>query len=427
MENSEILSKRRLYRLWSVIAFGAGTHLLNNVVSASDSPEEMYVSLTSDDKPAVSAEAVRRAKETPLSSAEKIMEQCCKKSIGIVTIDDNDYPERLRYIDFPPPVLFYRGDISGIDDNLSIGIVGARMPSDYSRRVTAGIVRLLAGHGFDIISGFAEGIDITSHVTAIKNGGRTYAVLGTGIDYNYPRNNMKYRDAIIANGAVITEFLPSSKPLSHNFPQRNRILAGLSMSIAVIEAGGSSGSLNTAAHAAEQGKTVFAVPPSDLFDSRYMGNTALIRDGAVPLMGARDIFGEYCNNLVHTIDENSPLRNKLSALKIYSDNAERSDRETPPMPSPPPSVKKHRAAAAEKAVTENTASAVVTLNEQQLGTAENEIQRKILSAMNGREPMRADDISAELSEDIAQVLEVLTELEIFGRVTAENGSYRIIG
>lgn len=395
-----------LYRVWSVAAFGAGTKLLAETSAAGESAESMYISLKNGEG---TPQAVKAAKDISLESAEKIIDFCDKKGINIVTKDEPLYPQRLRAIYTAPPVLFYKGDISGIDDRLSIAVVGARKPSEYSRRVTAGIVSTLSRHGFDIVSGFAEGIDICAHMTAVKNGARTYAVLGCGLDVFYPKPNEKYKGYVIENGALITEYLPSTSPYPANFPNRNRIIAALSMGIAVIEAGMKSGSLNTASHGIEQGKTIFAVPPADLFDRRYRGNVDIIRRGAVPLMGARDIYSEYCLNFPHTIVETDEIRTKLAALKNITAEAEKAEKAK--------AAEKEHKHAPEKTV--QTAKAEHTLPPD-ISPAE----RAILSAMTkDTSPLRADEIAVMCGMDIGEVLTELTGMEISGLVKSESGAY----
>lgn len=422
-----------LYRIWSVMAFGSGTALLNKVNELYPDPADMYIALTSGNPEGnAPAEAVRSAADVSLSSAEKIYAHCEKKGISLVTPEDKDYPVRLKGIFCPPPVLFYRGDISGMNDRLSIGVVGARKPSEYSLKVTAGIVRALSAAGFDIISGFAEGVDICAQMTAVKSGGRTFGVLGAGVDIDYPKPNRKYRDYIEQSGALISEYLPGTPAHSVNFPKRNRILAGLSMSVAVMEAGAKSGSLNSASHCSEQGKTVFAVAPSDLFDTRYRGNVELIRLGAVTLMGAKDIFSEYCTNIAHTIDEGSVLIKKLELLKAET---ERLSAKTEKEQKAKVSISKKedggkRRAAAKKA--ELDVKPVLSENVDVkkpfvIEDAVDETGRRVLDAMiSAGNALRADEIAQACEMDIGDVLMSLTELEISGIVSSINGAYNII-
>lgn len=420
---------RRLYRLWAVIAFGAASKTLSELYERFGNAESLYAAITQDEavRNGLPAETVQGADSITLSSAEKIMELCDKQNIKIVTADEEDFPARLREIYNPPTVLFYKGDISGINDRLNIGVVGTRKPSDYSRKTAAAIVHTLAKHGFDIISGFAEGIDICAHLECIKSGGRTFAVVGSGLDYPYPRNNISYREIIEENGAIISEFLPGTQPYPANFLLRNRILAGLSMGVAVIEAGVQSGSLNSAAHAVSQGKPVFAVPPCDLFDSRYKGNVSLIREGAIPLMGARDIYGEYCVNTSHIIVANENTASQLAKIKEIADKAVLAEREGDKKRSAAPKKSQKKAEdiprPEQKPVPEKQPR---KLSAEELESFSDPIQKNIISQLSESSSMRADELSAALDADIDEILTALTELEIMGNIQSQSGNYRLM-
>ncbi len=407
-----------LYRLWSVIAFGAGTRLLQGVTSAYDTAENMYISLTNGGEDEnVPAEAFRIASEIPLQSAEKIMDFCDKKHISIITKEDELYPRRLLSVYNTPAVLFCKGDISGIDERLSISVVGARKPSEYSRKITAGIVSVLSRQGFDIVSGFAEGVDICAHMTAVKNGARTFAVLGCGLDVVYPKPNEKYKHYITENGALISEYLPSTQPYPANFPHRNRLIAGLSMGTAVIEAGAKSGSLNTASHASTQGKPVFAVPPCDLYDDRYRGNVDIIRHGAAVLMGARDIYSEYCTGVPHTIVETEGVRNALEELRKATEKAEKA--------SANKTHEKKAAAPLTEKVDEPEKSEKPE-NIAQPPSSDDPSENAVLRAIYEHgSALRADEIALICDMDIGEVLTVLTGMEISGAVAGTGGKYSL--
>ncbi|MCI7767366.1 MAG: DNA-processing protein DprA [Oscillospiraceae bacterium] len=418
---------RRLYRLWAVITFGAASRTLCELYERFENAESLYTAVTEDFsvRNSLPPEAAAAAGSTDLSHAERIMELCDKKGIRITTADEEDFPEGLKEIYNPPTVLFYRGDISGLSDRLNIGVVGTRKPSDYSRKTAGAIVRTLAKHGFDIISGFAEGIDICAHLECLKNGGRTFAVIGSGLDYPYPRNNIPYRELIEENGAVISEFLPGTQPYPANFLQRNRILAGLSMGVAVIEAGAQSGSLNSAAHAVNQGKPVFAVPPHDLFDDRYRGNVTLIREGAVPLMGARDIYGEYCINPPHIIVANENTAAQLERIRAITENAAESDNRKSKKND---ATKKAAPAKSAEPSEKDPASEIIApkkLSPEELEGFSDPVQKNILTELSKGAAMRADELSEALDLDIDDILTALTELEIMGTLSSQNGNYSL--
>ncbi len=214
-----------------------------------------------------------------------------KHSASVVTIWDEAYPKNLLNIYSPPLVLFMKGNIRP-EDERSIAVVGSRTVSEYGRCAAEKIAGDLAAQGITVVSGMATGIDTEAHWASLKSGGRTIAILGCGIDVVYPASNNSLYKEIINNGAVISEFPFGTKLWPGNFPQRNRIISGISLGTLVVEAGKKSGALITASAALEQNREVFAVPGN--ISSRYSnGSNALIRDGAAKLVqNAEDIINE---------------------------------------------------------------------------------------------------------------------------------------
>lgn len=208
----------------------------------------------------------------------------------IITILDDDYPERLKLIDDAPAVLYVKGEIKEEDD-LSFSVVGSRKITQYGKESCQFIVKELVQNGITIVSGMANGIDTVAHETALENGGRTIAVLGTGLNVIYPKRNEKLYYRICENGAVISEFPANTKGTPYNFPRRNRIVSGLGLGVLIVEAKEKSGSLITAGLAAEQGKDVFAVP-GNIGSVYSKGTNKLIQDGAKLVTCADDIFCE---------------------------------------------------------------------------------------------------------------------------------------
>ena len=310
-----------VYRIWAVLVFGAGSSKLAELSERYPSPSQLYMALCQDEAERVmlTPQRLQMADSISPDNAKRIIEDCAKRDIRIVSLSDDSYPDKLRTIYAPPQVLFYIGSISTLNRHRSLGVVGTRKPSEYSRQVTSAVVSAAAKHEIDIISGFAEGIDICSQLTALRCGAWTYSVLGCGVDTIYPKSNERYREAVAGHGALISEFLPGTEPKPQYFPQRNRILSGLSDAIAVIEAGATSGSLNTASHAAVQGRTVFTVPPADLFDKRYAGNIALLRDGTVPLMGTTDLLDEFGTDTKEDRDDKAYNKAKPAAVTPEED------------------------------------------------------------------------------------------------------------
>jgi DNA processing protein len=219
---------------------------------------------------------------------DKLWEEMEQKNISILIQQDESYPKRLNEIDQPPPVLYTQGNINP-DDEWSVAIVGTRRVTAYGRQVAEDIAGRLARNGLTIISGLARGVDSIAHQAALDAGGRTLAVLGSGLDRIYPPENRQLAEQIKANGAIISEFSPNTPPEASNFPQRNRLISGLSLAVLVIEAGIKSGALITAAFAADQGREVFAVP-GNITSPGSMGTNRLIQNGAHPLLSAEQVL-----------------------------------------------------------------------------------------------------------------------------------------
>jgi len=208
--------------------------------------------------------------------------------VDVLTWEDPRYPEHLRTIYDPPPVLYVRGELRPEDD-WAVAMVGTRRASAYGREAARTLAGDLARAGVTIISGLARGIDGQVHRAALEVGGRTIAVLGSGIDIIYPWENSKLAEEIVGHGALVSEYGLGIPPEASNFPPRNRIISGLSRGVVVVEAGERSGALITADFAADQGRDVFAVPGS-IFQRGSQGTNRLIRDGAQPVLCANDVL-----------------------------------------------------------------------------------------------------------------------------------------
>ena len=227
-----------------------------------------------------------------------------EKDITIYTIEDEKYPKLLLDIHDKPMVLYSKGIFP--ENQLTIGIVGSRKSTAYGKWACEKFTKELAKLGITIVSGLAQGIDTIAHKVALEEGTRSIGVLGNGIDVIYPKKNSHLYKEMEEKGCILTEFPLGVKPLGYNFPQRNRIISGLSLGIIVIEAQERSGSLITAHHGLEQGKDVFAVPGN--INSIYSGGTnKLIKDGAIPLLEIDDILEEIyqLRNLAYEIRKES--------------------------------------------------------------------------------------------------------------------------
>jgi DNA processing protein len=224
------------------------------------------------------------------AEAAAIIDLCRAKNIEILTESHAGFPRALREIHDPPGVLFVRGELRPADA-LAVGIVGTRHATQYGLRQAERLSGALARAGFTIISGLARGIDAAAHRGALAAGGRTIAVLATGVLDIYPPEHDRLAEEIVAGGALVSETPPGGQPLAGMFPQRNRLISGLSLGVIVVEAADRSGALITARHAMEQGREVFAVPGN--VDSRTSrGCLRLIRDGARLVISPDDVLEE---------------------------------------------------------------------------------------------------------------------------------------
>lgn len=219
---------------------------------------------------------------------DEYIAQTVRNGIRILTWNDPEYPAHLSEIDQPPPVLYLRGEMTP-EDAWAVAIVGTRSITPYGRQVTEELATALAQNGVTIVSGLARGVDAVAHRAALNAGGRTLAVLGSGVDKIYPPEHRALAEQIAAQGAILSDYAPGTPPDSANFPPRNRIISGLSMAVVVVEAGDTSGALITAEFAVEQGREVFAVPGS-IFAPQSRGPNHLISNGAKILLSPQSVL-----------------------------------------------------------------------------------------------------------------------------------------
>ena len=237
----------------------------------------------------------RRTVESIMKSRPKInldreMALIDQHAVKVLTWNDEEYPKLLREVFAPPPVLYIRGDLLP-DDEWAVAIVGTRKMSPYGRRVTEMLAHGLTEAGLTIISGLALGVDGTAHHAALQAGGRTIAVLANGLDRTYPARHKKMAERIISQGqgTLISEYPIGTSPEARNFPQRNRIISGLSLGVVIIEAGEPSGALITARYAIKQDREVMAVPGS-IFSATSKGSNQLITQGATPVLSVKSVL-----------------------------------------------------------------------------------------------------------------------------------------
>lgn len=414
------------YWVWLSMVFGAGSGKLIQYLRKYETPEAVYDAMQAGMLPDLPESAQKQMAKHGISEADSMVYYCKNHGIALLTMDAPDYPQMLLDLAVPPVLLTAQGDLSLLNAPMSVSVVGTRRPAPYTERVTTTILKNLLQNPFVIVSGFAKGVDALAHQTALDCGGKTVAVLGCGINVNYPREHAVLREQMFSsgNGLFLSEYLPGTQPFPANFPRRNRILSGLSIATAVMEGAVRSGSMVTAKCAYEQGRYLFAVPPADLFDARYSGQVRLLRDGALPLMSHRDLlmvcyeqFPQHLRLQVGTLlnSERAVFASDSLVLQPEPDAAadapetapepentqpERPSAFLPPQPLPEP--------------------APLPLPDSDAGKA-------VVSYLRTHGDTYADDLARAVDLDLSELLSLLTVLELDGFVESLFGKqYRAV-
>ena len=280
------------YWLWLTTRRGLGNQGMHAVLRHFGSPEAAFYA---DAEACRAIEGVRDPQplaEKDLSEPRRILSECHRKSIHILTWQDAAYPGRLRNIDDPPLLLYYQGTLPDFDAEPVIAMVGTRKASLYGMQQAKTLGYQLARLGAIVVSGGADGIDTMCLTGALTAGRPVVAVLGCGVDIVYPAKNRGLFEDIRYHGCLLSEYPPGTPALGDHFPVRNRILSGLSLGVVVVEAPKKSGALSTAARALEQGRDVFALP-ANVGTPTSAGNLQLLKDGAMLIEEGWDVMREY--------------------------------------------------------------------------------------------------------------------------------------
>lgn len=397
--------------LWLTKIFGEANPRKWEATTRFDTIEECYDAFTHGDFYGLEDYEIEKIKRYNPDKAKRIVEYCDKNDINIYCYESEGFPNRLKEIYNPPSVLYVKSQLENLDfldDNVSVAIVGARQITDYYAQVTEMITKQLVEAGVVINSGFAVGVDTIAHQTALENSGKTVAVIGSGIDNDYPLGSMKLKEKIAENGAVISEFEPTKSARPMNFKARNRILSGLSLGVLVTQASKQSGALNTVANAVSQGRDIFCVPPCDVFDDRFEGVVELIRDGAIPVFDGRDVIYEYYENYSHKISTSKNLQDytvKTEDSVIFAPKTKR------------------KATSSKPKKTKNGVEEILNLQpEKEIDTSMlSQTQVKIVEAVKGKQ-LLADEISRETGLDVMELFGEITELEILGIIKSLPGN-----
>lgn len=279
-----------LFKLW-IITTEVSNNMKKYIYDEYHDFDTLRKMVINDNMTLLPKKIVEKFQKSYIKIEELAAEECKSiKDIHICTIYDIDYPISLLQYEDAPFGIFYKGNISMINEKKNISIVGSRKCTRYGIDVTNSMVEQLSPYEINIVSGMAKGIDSVAHRAAIKNNINTIAVLGSGIDVIYPKENYRLYHEILENsGCIISEFPLGTPPLSRNFPMRNRIISGMCELLVVTEGGEKSGTLITVGAALEQGKNIIVVPGS-IFSSESKGTNKLIKDGAYVYTDIEDVL-----------------------------------------------------------------------------------------------------------------------------------------
>lgn len=306
---------------------GLNPRMRQMLLSRFSDPEELYHARRDllEDLEFMTKEALDALENKDLSESRKILEDCQRNKIGILAVGDENYPSRLKNIEDPPVVLYYRGQLPDFEEAPVISVVGTRKATAYGLNTARQISRQIAACGALVVSGGASGIDSVAMQGAMEAGEPTVGVLGCGVDVVYPAKNSRLFAKTVENGCLLSEYPPGSPPLGWHFPLRNRIISGLANGILVVEAPEKSGALITSREALEQGRDVYVIP-GNIDVPACQGSNALLQDGAAAVFSGWDVVRQYeafypgrvqkRQPVLSLIEEAEQIREAESVLKV---------------------------------------------------------------------------------------------------------------
>ena len=377
------------YWVWLAECRGVSNQARLALLRHFGSPEDVFYADTGEIllTEGITREQAKALEDHKLNKADKILADCQRLGLRILTIQDAEYPGRLQNIYDPPCLLYVKGRLPAIDEEAAVAVVGTRDCTPYGVACAEKLGYGLASGGAVVVSGLAKGIDAAASRGALRAGGVTVGVVGNGLDVHYPYESRYLYEDIAAAGVLLSEYPPGTEPAGNHFPARNRIISGLSLATLVVEAPERSGALITAETALEQGRDVFAVPgPIDAPAS--VGCNRLIRDGAGLVSDAWDILREYAGRFPEKLKQDE-AREQPAVLGYQA------RQKAEPKPVPPS----------------------LDLNKSSL----TDDQLNLLRAMSDEEPALVDDLIEQTGIPTRRVLSALTLLEMEQLVTQHSG------
>lgn len=359
-------------------------------------PEDIYLCKDFSHIPGLTQSQIAALLDKDLTPAQRLCNICIRKDIRLLTILDKAYPSRLRSIDDPPVVLFYKGVLPAFEQMPAIGVVGTRKATAYGMNTARLFGQQLSESGGLVVSGGAAGVDTMALQGALNAGGQTVAVLGCGVDVVYPRTNRRLFSQIQERGCLLSEYLPGSQPKPWHFPERNRIISGISNGVLVIEAPERSGALITARNALEQGRDVFVVP-GNIDMPTCVGSNGLLSDGAMAVRSGWDVLREYAPQYGGAVVQQDSVSQGFAAKVAQPVMLPIVDKKDIDIPA--------------------NSSYSVKNDENSLLTPE---ESKVLACLD-HTPIAMDDVIAQLDMPAGDVLKLITKLSLKGMVINHPG------
>jgi len=406
------------YLIWLALGFSRGSSKLGRLLRI-DSAKTIYEYRNELKRhySFLNEKDCEKLSAVPLTRAEMIIEQCRNLNIGILPIDSPMYPELLKEIDSPPPVLYYKGLLPDFNSSISVAMVGTRDADDYYLSITGNLSYQLAKAGVIVVSGCAVGIDRYAHAGALKAGGFTVGVMATGLDIDYPSQNRDLREEIVRRGLLLSELPPGVNVKSEYFHTRNRLISGLCHGTVITQAPLRSGSLLTADHAVEQNRDLFCVPPNNIYDPACMGSARLLREGAKLVFSAYDILEEYHVTYPDRIKAEMVLQGELMLRPDGGREFASSKRAAPGEKKKP----------TEKPVPKGESKNEETQPEPKEAPAGLSKNQKVIFDLLNQGVVHVDEILTQCDIPSYAVLSCLTEMELLGIIEAMSGQrYRIL-
>lgn len=392
------------YWIWLSSLSGIGPVTAKCLLDHFDNPEKIYSADRSDylGVKGLNPKDIRYLMRKDLETSNRILASCDETGCRVITLQDALYPDRLKHIYDPPIVLYVKGNLPILDEEPVVGVVGTRNCTPYGLITAENTGFELSRHGITVVTGLALGVDTAATRGALRGGTRVVGVIGSGPDVVYPPENKNIFEDVAGSGAIISEYPPGTPAVRGNFPTRNRIISGISIGVAVIEAPKQSGALITSSRAVEQGRDVFTLP-GNVDALSCEGSNALLRVGAIAFMSAADIIDEYIDYYPGKI-----------LIK----------EQTTDMSAQPEPNEHEQGQEIDKKVIDNTPH----VDYIDLGVILNELNgdERTLAEMIGYGTLHIDEIIAGSAMPAEQVLPALTMLEIGGYAQREiNGKWKI--